>query len=103
LFLEGLACSALVWSALFFEFWLALDFLGLRVDFSQLVLVVTAGRLALLAPTPGALGALEASQMMAIGALGFDPAIGLSLGLYIRARDILFSIFGLALGATSLR
>jgi hypothetical protein len=103
LFLEGLACATIVWAALFFEFWLTLDFLGLRVDFSQLVLVVTAGRLALLAPTPGALGALEASQMMAIGALGFDPAIGLSLGLYIRARDILFAIFGLVLGAFSLR
>jgi hypothetical protein len=98
LFLEGLLCSALVWGGLFYEFWLALDFLGLRLDLSQLVLIVTAGRVALLAPTPGALGALEASQMLAVQALGFDPAFGLSLGLLIRARDVLFALVGLMFG-----
>jgi uncharacterized protein (TIRG00374 family) len=103
LFLEGLLCSALVWAGLFYEFWLALDFLGLRMDLSQLVLVVTAGRVALLAPTPGALGALEASQMLAVQALGFDPAFGLGLGLLIRARDVLFALVGLILGGLSLR
>lgn len=103
LFVGGLACSALIWAALFFEFWLALDYLGLRLDLSQLVLVVTAGRVALLAPTPGALGALEASQMLAVQALGFDPAYGLSLGLLIRARDVLFALAGLVLGGLGLR
>lgn len=103
IFAEGLVASAAVWAALFFEFWLALDFLGLRLDLAQLVLVVTAGRLALLAPTPGALGALEASQMLAVQAMGFDPAYGLSLGLLIRARDILFAVIGLGLGGLSLR
>jgi uncharacterized protein (TIRG00374 family) len=103
LFLVGLLCSALVWGGLFFEFWLALDFLGLPLNLSQLVLVVTAGRVALLAPTPGALGALEASQMLAVQALGFDPAIGLSLGLLIRARDVLFAVVGLIFGGLGLR
>lgn len=103
LFAAGLACSALVWVALYFEFWLALDFLGLRLDLSQLVVVVTAGRVALLAPTPGALGALEASQMLAVQALGFDPAFGLSLGLLIRARDVLFALVGLIFGGLGLR
>ena len=103
LFLEGFLCSALVWGGLFYEFWLALDFLGLRLDLSQLVLVVTAGRVALLAPTPGALGALEASQMLAVQALGFDPAFGLSLGLLIRARDVLFALVGLMFGGLGLR
>ncbi|HEX9595494.1 MAG TPA: lysylphosphatidylglycerol synthase transmembrane domain-containing protein [Anaerolineales bacterium] len=103
LFAVGLAVSALVWSALFFEFWLALNYLGLRLELSQLVFVVTAGRLALLAPTPGALGALEASQMLAVQALGFDSAYGLGLGLLIRARDILFALAGLVLGGLGLR
>lgn len=103
LFAAGLGCSALVWAALFFEFWLALDYLGLPLDLSQLVVVVTASRVALLAPTPGALGALEASQMLAVQALGFDPAYGLSLGLLIRARDILFALTGLVLGGLGLR
>jgi len=103
LFIEGLGCSALVWAALFFEFWLALFFLGLSLELSQLILVVTAGRIALLAPTPGALGALEASQMLAVQALGFDPAYGLSLGLLIRVRDVLFAVIGLLLGGLTLR
>lgn len=103
LFAEGLAASGTIWAALFFEFWLAMDFLGLRLDLSQLVLVVTAARLALLAPTPGALGALEVSQMLAVQALGFDSAYGLSLGLLIRARDVLFAVIGLVLGGLGLR
>jgi uncharacterized protein (TIRG00374 family) len=98
LLLQCLLASALVWAALFFEFWLMLRFLGLNVDGMQLLAVVIAGRIALLAPTPGALGALEASQVLAMQALGFDPAYGLALGLLIRARDVFFATIGLALG-----
>ena len=91
---QGLLISAIVWVLLFFEFWLALFFLGLTVNVFQLIAIVIAGRLALLAPTPGALGALEASQVIAMQWLGFDPAYGLSLSLLIRARDILFGLVG---------
>lgn len=98
LLLQCLLASALVWVALFFEFWLMLHYLGLTVNGQQLLAVVIAGRIALLAPTPGALGALEASQVLAMQALGFDPAYGLALGLLIRARDIFFAIIGLVLG-----
>jgi uncharacterized protein (TIRG00374 family) len=95
LLLQGLAASALVWLGLFFEFWLMLLFLGLRTSPLELIAIVTAGRIAMLAPTPGALGALEASQVLAMQALGFDPAYGLSLSLLIRARDIFFALLGL--------
>lgn len=98
LLLQCLLASVLVWAALFFEFWLMLHFLGLTVDGLQLLAVVIAGRIALLAPTPGALGALEASQVLAMQALGFDPAYGLGLGILIRARDIFFALVGLLLG-----
>jgi glycosyltransferase 2 family protein len=91
---QGLLISAIVWAFLFFEFWLVLVFLGLSVDAFQLVAIVVAGRAALLAPTPGALGALEASQVLAMQWLGFDPAYGLSLSLLIRARDIFFAVIG---------
>lgn len=97
LFVQGLALSALIWAVLFLEFWLMVYFLGLSVNFMQLVTLVVAGRLALWVPTPGALGALEASQVLAMQALGFDPAYGLGLGLLIRARDILFAVVGLLL------
>jgi len=98
LFLQGLLVSVGIWAALFYEFWLMMHFLGIDLDGLGLVVIVTAGRLALWVPTPGAVGALEASQVLAVQALGFDPAYGLSLGLLIRARDIFFGILGLVLG-----
>jgi uncharacterized protein (TIRG00374 family) len=101
LFLQGLGVSGLVWAVLFFEFWLMLRFLGLDLDATQLLAVVIAGRVALLAPTPGALGALEASQVLVMQAIGFDAAYGLSLSLLIRARDIFFALIGLGVAAFS--
>ncbi len=90
--------SALSWAGLLFEFWLMLRFLGLQLNGLQALALLLAGRIALLAPTPGALGALEASQVLAMQALGLDPAYGLALGLLIRARDVFFSAVSLALG-----
>jgi uncharacterized protein (TIRG00374 family) len=95
---RGLGIGALVWIALIFEIWLSLQFLGLQLSFVDLALVVVAGRIALFAPTPGALGALEASQVVAMRILGYDPAYGFGLALLIRARDIFFGLSGLLLG-----
>jgi uncharacterized membrane protein YbhN (UPF0104 family) len=50
-------------------------------------------------PVPAGLGALEASQVFALQALGYDAALGLSLSLLIRLRDLLFGGLGLALAA----
>lgn len=96
---QGLGIAALIWVALIFEIWLSVYFLGITLNPAELALVVVAGRLALFAPTPGALGALEASQVLAMRALGHDPAIGLSLALLIRARDVFFGLSGFALAA----
>lgn len=98
-----LMASIVVWTALLFEYWLALRFLGLNLSLIQLLAIVVAARLAMLAPTPGALGALEAAQVLAMQAQGFDPAFGLSLSLLIRARDLLFGGLGLWLGGRTLR
>ncbi|MEX2143496.1 MAG: lysylphosphatidylglycerol synthase transmembrane domain-containing protein [Anaerolineales bacterium] len=95
---QGLLIAALVWVVQIFEIWLTLVFLGLNLTAMELSLIIVAGRLALFAPTPGALGALEASQILAMHGLGYDPAYGLSLGLLIRARDIIFGLTGLLLG-----
>jgi len=103
LLLSTLMASILVWFALLLEYWLALRFLGLNLSLIQLLAIVVAARLAMLAPTPGALGALEAAQVLAMQTLGFDPAFGLSLSLLIRARDLLFGGLGLWLGGRALR
>lgn len=103
LVVQSLMVSALVWFALLFEYWLGLRFLGLDLSLVQLLAIVVAARLAMLAPTPGALGALEAAQVVAMQSQGFDPAYGLSLSLLIRARDLLFGGLGLWLGGRLLR
>lgn len=100
---QTLLASIIVWGALLFEYWLALRFLGLALSSIQLLAVVVAARVAMLAPTPGALGALEAAQVFAMQSMGFDPALGLSLSLLIRGRDVLFGLAGLWLGSLARR
>lgn len=77
------------------EFWLSLRFLGAQLNFTQTIGVMTAARVAFLAPTPGGLGTLEASLVLAMRAVGFLPSVGISLSLLIRARDIAVGGFGL--------
>ena len=63
----------------------------------MLATAYTAARLAFLVPTPGALGALESSQIAAASIMGLDPAIGFSTALLIRMRDILIGLIGLGI------
>lgn len=84
-----------VWILLIMEYWLALDFLGLELNFSQLVMIFLMARISLLSPSPGALGVLEAGQVFIMQVLGFDADVGLSMGLLIRARDVSFGALGL--------
>jgi hypothetical protein len=49
------------------------------------------------------LGALEASQVYALTAMGYTPAIGISLSLLMRARDILNGGLGLLLAGNFVR
>ncbi len=93
--------SISVWLGMVFEYWLITYFLGLRLSLMQVVSALTAARLAFLTPLPGGLGALEASQVLALQTLGLDPAYGISISLLIRLRDILFGLVGL-LGLVSL-
>lgn len=90
--------SLLTWAALFFETWLMLRFLGLRLDGLGVLAVSMAGRIAQFSPTPGALGAIEASQVLAMQTLGLDPAYGVALSLLIHARDLFFTLAGMLLG-----
>jgi uncharacterized membrane protein YbhN (UPF0104 family) len=62
---------------------------------------MVAARLSFLAPLPGGLGALEASQMLSLRLLGQPESLGIVIALLIRFRDILFGVIGL-LGAISL-
>jgi glycosyltransferase 2 family protein len=96
--LQAFVLSTIVWAGLVFEFGLALHFLGVSMSFPQLIIALTAARIAFLMPIPAGLGILEASQVLAMQALGFSPAYGISLSLLIRARDVVLGGFGLWLG-----
>lgn len=97
------ALSVLLWGAYLFEFWLTLRFLGVNASLVEAVSALTAGRLSLLLPLPGALGALEAAQSLATRLLGWGAGVGIALSLVIRARDVFLALLGLWLGGVAYR
>jgi uncharacterized protein (TIRG00374 family) len=90
----AMGVTLLSWLGMIAEYWLALWALGIVLTPLQAIVAMTAARIAFLAALPAGLGALEASQVLIFGALGVNPAAGLSLSLLIRLRDT-------ALAATS--
>jgi uncharacterized protein (TIRG00374 family) len=90
--------SVVIWAAMVGEFWFIVKILGLNLGLFQVITAMTAARVAFLFPLPGGLGALEASQVIAMNTMGIDPAIGLSIALLIRARDILVAGAGILWG-----
>lgn len=97
------AATALSWAAIMAEFWLMARIVGLGLDFGQAMTALLAARWAALLPLPAGLGALEASQIVAMRALGLDATAGLSMALLIRARDVLLGLAGLWIAAGLLR
>lgn len=98
----ALLISILSWLLLMAEFWLMLTFLGLSLTWMQLIGLLVAARVAILLPLPAGLGSLEASQLLALSALGLNPAIGISAALLIRARDLCLGLLGLYWGVRRL-
>lgn len=93
--LGAIAISTLSWALMLAEFYLMVSFLGASLTLGQLIALLTAARVAYLLPLPGGLGTLEASQVWALGLMGFNPAVGLSLSLLIRLRDVSLGLLGL--------
>ena len=93
--LLALLISFVSWVAILAEYWLMLRLLGLNLTPIQVISTLTAARIAILLPLPGGLGTLEASQVLALGALGLNPAAGISLSLLIRVRDVALGGLGL--------
>jgi uncharacterized protein (TIRG00374 family) len=92
------AFTVVSWLLLLGEWALALSFLDIHLTPGEVIAVVTAGRLALFVPLPGAAGALEAALVLALTTLGVDSAQALSLAVVIRVRDVAFGAVGLWLG-----
>jgi uncharacterized membrane protein YbhN (UPF0104 family) len=97
-FIAAAALSVGIWLLMVIEFSLMLKFLGVQLTLPQVLIALTAARIAFLLPSPAGLGTLEAGQVMAMGLIGVSPVIGISLTLLIRLRDVIFGGIGLWLG-----
>jgi hypothetical protein len=75
------------------------SFLGAGLNPWQTVAAWSAGWLSFLVPLPGGLGALEASQVLALGRFGVTAATAIGVTLLMRARDLLFGGLGLLFAA----
>jgi uncharacterized membrane protein YbhN (UPF0104 family) len=85
------------------EYFLMTSFLNAQLSFEQSLAGLTAMLVAFLLPLPGGLGALEASQAYALTSMGYTPAIGISLALLVRARDLLNGGLGLLFAGKFIR
>jgi uncharacterized protein (TIRG00374 family) len=90
-----IGASLIQWILMICEFWLVYWACGLSLSLTQLIGVVVAARLAFLLPLPGALGALESSQVLILKAFALDPAVGLAVCLITRIRDLLLISAGI--------
>jgi hypothetical protein len=97
--IQALLVSVVSWGSIIGEYWLVLYILGENLTPVQIISLLTAARIAFLLPMPGGLGTLEASQVLALSAMGLDPAIGISLSLLIRIRDVALGSLGLWWGS----
>lgn len=90
----ALLVSLLGWLLLIGEYWMMFSFLGLSLTAVQMILLLTAVRIAILLPLPGGLGSLEASQVLTLTLMNLEPAAGLSAALLIRLRDVFLGGLG---------
>jgi hypothetical protein len=97
--LASLGVSMLAGLGMLLDYALMISFLGIDLPFWKAVAGWTAGWLSFLAPLPGGLGALEASQVFALGAFGVSAAAAISVTLLMRARDLLIGGVGLLLAS----
>ena len=89
--------SILAGAGMLVDYALMAHFLNIHLPFWKTVAGWMMGWMSLLMPLPGGLGALEASQVFTLSKFGYSAAIGLSLALLIRGRDIFIGGIGLLL------
>jgi len=95
--LLSLGASVLAMLGIVLEYYLMINFLGMQLSAVQTFAALTSMQIAFLMPLPGGLGALEASQVFALGAFGQTASAAIGLTLLMRARDILNGGIGLLL------
>lgn len=100
---RAVAVTLLSWAGIVAEFRLLTQLLEMPLDLLESLTALVAARLAILLPMPAGLGALEASQALAMSTLELDPSLGVAIALVIRGRDVVLGTVGLLLGGVTLR
>lgn len=91
----AILASALAWSLMWVEYWLMAQFILIDLTLWQALAGMTLLQIAFMFPLPAGLGAMEASQVFVMGAMGYPPAAGLTMSLLMRGRDMLIGGLGL--------
>lgn len=86
--LLSLTVSMLSWLVMAYEYALMAHFLQIALDFWQVMAALTALQLTFMLPIPAGVGVMELGQVLVIRALGYPDALGISLSLLMRARDL---------------
>jgi uncharacterized membrane protein YbhN (UPF0104 family) len=92
---SAILASALAWTCMWAEYWLMAQFILVDMTIWQALAGMTLLQIAFMFPLPAGLGAMEASQVFVMGALGFPPSAGLTMSLLMRGRDMLIGGLGL--------
>jgi glycosyltransferase 2 family protein len=95
MFLIIMLLMALLWVLMFFEYRFVLLMLGQKASPAQIFLILTGVGLAYTVPIPAAMGTLELGQLSAAKVLRLSSATGIALAFIIRARDLVWTAFGL--------
>jgi hypothetical protein len=101
--LASLAFSLLANAAMAVEYFLFASFLAVPLSAAQTLAGLTAAMLSFLLPLPGGLGALEASQVVALGWFGQPASVAISIALLMRGRDMVNGGVGLLLAGGTWR
>lgn len=94
----ALFISILITLLLLAQGWVALIFLGVNLTLAQLVSVVLAVQVAVLFPSPGGIGAVEAALIFIFTSLGYSASQAASFTLILRIHDLALGGFGLFVG-----
>ncbi|HSP96914.1 MAG TPA: lysylphosphatidylglycerol synthase transmembrane domain-containing protein [Candidatus Dormibacteraeota bacterium] len=94
-FLAGLGLTVLIELVVVLQYRALLGAFGVRLDLPILLMVLLGGGVARAVPTPGALGSLEAVQVLAVGATTGNADLGFVVGIIMRLHETLLVVAGL--------
>ncbi len=95
-FVAGLACAVGTELLIIAQYHALLAAFGIALDLPVLLLVLLGGGLARAVPLPAGLGALEAAQVLVVGASTGRADLGFVVGVLVRLHETLLLLIGLA-------